>query len=516
MRLLPPTTAVRWDRQAFPDGLPPMRDALLGHLAARVTTDGATRDQCRSRILESALAFPLMKNFGQDPGHVSALRQYLAKNCGSANALESAMVAAAVSDAVADDADLTESLVSIVPGFMAQRKRALIEAFGVMVGRQPSDKPLDDEAFALEGLHSWARVQMAAAKIVLAHSGGYLRQVDDEDVRVLLETQRTQSVWEGNVLIHLLTIHALAKLPQTESLVRAGVRKLAKYQRDDGGFPFVTDTDTWSTVTAAMALWSAGAPVGLLTRIARYLVRRQLPGGGWAYTDRAHQSDVDTTSVAVPFLHCLDPVAYDIAITRGIGSMAAVARPDGGFPTYIVEAPSEACMTAGCVDALSTRADEHADLIRRGLRFLSIQQNDDGSFPFAWSGSMLHTIFRTLLAAIRNAPLADDHVHRMITRSMLYVIREQNSDGGWGQQPGRPSDAISTAYGLIALCARPQQDPMPAVRATEFLIAAQRPDGSIQSVPDTVGPRPFVFAVPILADAFTLLAIGHLANRLES
>jgi squalene-hopene/tetraprenyl-beta-curcumene cyclase len=513
MRLLPPTTAAHWDRRVFPDGLSSMQDALIARLAAHVSTDGAVRDQCRSRVLESALAFPLMKNFGQHPEHVSALKRYLVENCSSSNALEGAMIAAAIGDTAAEGSDLTESLVSTVPGFMAQRKRALIEAFGVMVGRQSGDKPLDDEAFALEGLHSWARVQMAAAKIVLAHSGGYRGRVDDEDVRVLLETQRTRSVWEGNIFIHILTLHALARLPQTESLVRAGVRTLARYQRADGGFPFVTDTDTWTTVSAAMALWSAGAPVNLLTRIARYLVRRQLPGGGWAYTDCAHQSDVDTTSVAVPFLHCLDRVAYDAAITQGIQSMLAVARPDGGFPTYIVQAPSEACTTAGCVDALSTRARDHADFIRRGLKFLATQQNDDGSFPLAWSGSTLHTIFRVLLAATRDVALADAHVHQMIARAMSYVIREQNADGGWGQQPGRPSDATSTAYGLIALCT--QQDPRSAVRAVEFLMAAQRPDGSIQSLPDTVGPRPFVFAIPVLADAFTLLAIGHVSHRLE-
>jgi hypothetical protein len=35
-------------------------------------------------------------------------------------------------------------------------------------------------------------------------------------------------------------------------------------------------------------------------------------------------------------------------------------------------------------------------------------------------------------------------------------------------------------------------------------------------LPDTIGPRPFVLNVPILADAFTLLAIGHVRQRLAS
>ena len=34
------------------------------------------------------------------------------------------------------------------------------------------------------------------------------------------------------------------------------------------------------------------------------------------------------------------------------------------------------------------------------------------------------------------------------------------------------------------------------------------------SVPDSIGPRPFRFTVPALADVFTLLALGHLTRRM--
>jgi squalene-hopene/tetraprenyl-beta-curcumene cyclase len=47
-----------------------------------------------------------------------------------------------------------------------------------------------------------------------------------------------------------------------------------------------------------------------------------------------------------------------------------------------------------------------------------------------------------------------------------------------------------------------------------YLLTQQRADGSIVSIPDSIGPRPFGFTVPALADAFTLLALGHLARRL--
>ncbi|WP_176710361.1 hypothetical protein [Streptomyces sp. Wb2n-11] len=34
------------------------------------------------------------------------------------------------------------------------------------------------------------------------------------------------------------------------------------------------------------------------------------------------------------------------------------------------------------------------------------------------------------------------------------------------------------------------------------------------SILDSIGPRPFRFTVPALADVFTLLALGHLTRRM--
>lgn len=41
-----------------------------------------------------------------------------------------------------------------------------------------------------------------------------------------------------------------------ESVVDAGLSTALRHQREDGGLPFVTDTDTWSTVVVGLALGS--------------------------------------------------------------------------------------------------------------------------------------------------------------------------------------------------------------------------------------------------------------------
>lgn len=115
-------------------------------------------------------------------------------------------------------------------------------------------------------------------------------------------------------------------------------------------------------------------------RIARHLVHVQHANGGWSYTDHAELSDTDCTTVAVEFLHQLDPVAYRDPIERALDALVAVRGADGGFPTYGAGTPSEACMTAAAINALSTQ-DRHRHLIQPALRFLADRQMPDGSFP---------------------------------------------------------------------------------------------------------------------------------------
>lgn len=93
------------------------------------------------------------------------------------------------------------------------------------------------------------------------------------------------------------------------------------------------------------------------------------------------------------------------------------------------------------------------------------------------------------------------------------VLEAQSEDGGWGMQPGDPSDDIGTAYGLITLCYG--TDHRPVGRALSWLPAHQNADGGYGGPPDMVGPRPFPHSFPLLADAPVLLAFGHVRSRIR-
>ncbi|WP_395575804.1 prenyltransferase/squalene oxidase repeat-containing protein [Streptomyces sp. BK79] len=464
------------------------------------------RDACRSRVLETALALALVKRCGSDFHDArDRLVRHVERHLGSASLMDAAVAATVLGRSTGHPARhrALDDIISRVPDFTGPRKRVLVHAIFTMLGAATDQADIAGQAVDVSALHPWAEVQAVAVNAILGRAAGRGRAGRDA-VTLLAATQRPGTVWEGNLFIHLSVLHALVDVPGMESVVGAGLSTALRHQREDGGLPFVTDTDTWSTVVAGLALCGAGAPREVLHRIARHLVNVQHVNGGWSYTDQAALSDTDCTTVAVEFLHQLDPATYRDSIERALDALIAVRGVDGGFPTYGAGTPSEACMTAAAINALDTQG-RHRHLIRPALRFLADRQLPDGSFPPGWSSSRLHTLFRAYLATRPHHPMSG--------RIAGLVRNTQNADGGFGQQTRAPSDAISTAYALIVLSGQP--DPVPAARATGYLLAQQRADGSIISVPDMLGPRPFPYHVPVLTDAFTLLALDHLTHRIR-
>ncbi|WP_406278806.1 prenyltransferase/squalene oxidase repeat-containing protein [Embleya sp. NBC_00896] len=465
-------------------------------------------------MLESALLLRLLERAGIESDHHRRVAVFLSGRLDSAEPLDRLLATIALrpwDDALEHGAgDLLDRFLERAPAFLNVRKRVMLETVLTLLGPpRRAYRAFDPDAFDTGNLHPWAHVQTVALKVALADLTGHADAVTPAELRLLVDTQQAPGVWEGNLLVHLLVLHALADRPHLDGLIVRGVAKALAHQRADGGLPFVTDTDTWCAVTAGVALDAAGAPFEVRRRIADHLAARQRVDGGWSYTDAAALADVDDTSVAIEFLHATDPIRYRRSIDFGLRALWGYQGPDGGFPTYIAGAPSEACMTAAAVNALSVRTTRHVERITAARRFLAGAQHPDGTFEPDWSRSRYHAIFRALLATDAWGPDA----YRATVKRALAAVREgQNADGGWGQQPGDPSDAISTAYALIALCR--QSDPRPLVRGVEHLLRAQRPDGGIESVPDMLGTRPFLYVIPCLADHFTLLALGHLANRL--
>ncbi|MFD4906311.1 prenyltransferase/squalene oxidase repeat-containing protein [Kitasatospora purpeofusca] len=517
MRIAPiPPGQARWPRAAFPTGLTPATTRLRTRLQDRIGPDGALRDPCHSRVLESTLLLALLDRTRREPDARAALAAYLTTHRDSPQPLDRLLARAAL-HTHSDNADLldVDRFLAQAPDFTGLRKRALLHAVLLLLGATPTTGPPTAEAFSPRGLHTWARVQVTAVKAVLAHAHGQPHLVDPHDLDLLRATQQPGTVWEGNLLVHLSVLHALVPLPGHQALIADGIRTALAHQRADGGIPFICDEDTWLTATAGIALHAADAPRSVLDAVARRLLHLQHPAGGWSYTEHARLADADCTSAAIEVLHLTGPHTDRRPIHHAVDALNALRGPDGGFPTYLAGAPSEACMTAAAANALSTQGHHQHTALGSALGFLSDQQRPDGSFPPDWSSSRHHTVFRAVLAAARHGGCrTPGHPAWRVTRKAVRLVTDsQNSDGGWGRQDGAVSDALSTAYALITLSAAGRA-PGPAARGAAYLLTQQRTDGSIASTPDSIGPRPFGFTVPALADVFALLALGHLARRL--
>ena len=494
-----------WSASSFPESMEESTARLREYVISHVDPTGAVRVPCRGRPLETALLLRLLQSIG-----LPASRQidYLRALPSNSDPFDLAIARAALHHGGTLTEELRAGIVASSPPFTGPRKRALVDGLFAILGSPAGhDSRTYLDVLKRRDLHSWAQVQVTALKGVLTTS------LDDEDVHVLLGTQRLPEIWEGNLLLHLFTLHALRRLPGTEAVVADGVRKALRHVRPDGSVPFVTDTDTWCTVTAGVALEAAGAPEPVLDRIADRLMRCQQPGGGWSVTDVALQTDVDDTSVALQFLQTRRRRSIAQIIDRGLASLSAVRHPLGGFPTYVRGSAPEASMTAAALEAFTFDTLRHRQVLTEGLSFLAAAQLDDGSFPPDWSSSQLHTVFRSVLTLTRTPGDIAEPFAGIAHRAMRFVLQGQNQDGGWGQRNGRPSDPISTSYAVMALCS--QEDPRPAAAGVRLLLQHQREDGSIPSVSDSIGPRPFIFHVPLLADIFALMALGHVRRRVD-
>lgn len=528
---------IPWPVEVDPEHLREATSRLVTYVSSQVDDEGAIRGECRSRVLESALALSLMTRTGVALPARDRVLAYLREHLDSPQEFDRVLATLAVGRATdrasAGDADivdkLTDALLGAAPAFISARRRRMLYAVLSLLGCpvSPDAAPAADEEAPTDPAHSWAAVQQAAVTLVLATATGVSNGATAAALRTLTAVRPATTVWEGYVLLHLLSLHGLAGVPGQEETVRSGLATLLRYQRDDGGFPFVVDLQHWCTSTAGIALAAAGSPPGVLRAMAEALAAHEVDeaqrslclslsrgaplADGWSFGPHVAQNDVDCTSCILEFLHTVDPVAYGGAMRRGMGALLAVQGTDGGFPTYVAGASSEACMTAAAVNALAAHPAT-APARERALAFLAGSQLPDGGFEPGWSRSRLHAMFRARLAACTAAP--DDHrAARMAERIERSVRQTQNADGGWGLQPGDPSDDISTAYGLITLCYGAESAPIG--RAMSWLLAHQNADGGYGGPPDMVGPRPFPYHIPILTDAPVLLALGHVRHRVQ-
>lgn len=477
--------------------LPAARRRLYDLVVGQVHADGAIRDRCASRPLESALFLQFLRKQRALPVVQDEIAAYLRAAIPS-TPLDQIIIAGAIGY---PDRSRATSYLNGFSHSTGKRKQLVLATLLALCGAIPLDQALDPVECTYTRQATWTDLTLCAIRILSCPATD--QRTDREFLVRKLEDFGPGPAWEGNVLAHLIALHALQVFRSDSTLLRDGVDAIARLRNPDGGVPFIVGQEVWVTALAGMALARAGAPHPLLTRMGDYLAARQLPCGGWGYDETTTQSDVDDTTRCVQFLRQTDSVRYHRSLKAAEKYLIAIADSDsGGFPTYIKGLQSEADLTAGALLALTPSTA----LFQKSAKFLLDAQNPNGTFEQSWTLSRTSVIAHVLEALYKaqfHIPALTSRIRVATARSATHLHGTQNQDGGWSQSPGGLSDVLSTAHAIPALASAETQD-----RAVGWLLAHQRSDGGFASPPDQVGPRPLPYDFPILASVHALTALN--------
>jgi len=489
------------------------REDLLAHLMNHVDDDGGIHEKCGSRVLESALMLTLLHRENLFPDVRRGLAGYLrrASLIRDAAPFDRMLAPAALGRPTVLPFNEALAWLDEYDHFTAVRKRRVFgSVLGLLGVVAPEDIP-DLSAVRYRGMAPWVELCLCALKVINAYGRGTPHQVSDED-RVFLFDRLADNLAAGcHFTSYLLALYACGLLRSGSSVVRDGAAQLVQLRSADGGMPFVPEMEIFCTATAGLALVRAGAPRALMTRMADFLVALQSADGGWAFTATSRQSDVDDTAYCVEFLREFEPVRYAVSIRAAQDFLVSLVNADGGFPTFQRGHQSEVTMTAGAVIALAPRWDRYGAVIGPALDYLLDAQREDGAFERSWSLSEADAMFRAAHAAQAIPPgrldqRLQDRISLAATRSVGYLERTHNSDGGWGQRAGDASDVLSTSYSVLtAACWGRHQL---GAKGLQYLMDVQEPGGGFTSIPDQCAPRPLPYDFPVLADVYALMALG--------
>ncbi len=269
---------------------------------------------------------------------------------------------------------------------------------------------------------------------------------------------------EATPLTSFVTM-SLAGMDQAEHPVAVeGVAFLVASQRSDGSWPIDTNLATWCTTLSVGALAAGGKLADHLDSRERGAVRDWLleqqwnrvhpytgaAPGGWAWTDLpGGVPDADDTSGGLLALAALEmaesrplPAPIRTAARHALTWLVNLANRDGGTPTF--------CRGWGRLPFDTSCPDITAHVLRAAE---------------AWTG----------LDALGQSP----RTARALGATRRYLAATQRADGAWwplwfGNQ-AHPEQA-NPAYGTAKVVRATRNS-----RGTEWLLAAQAPDGGIAS-----------------------------------
>ena len=318
---------------------------------------------------------------------------------------------------------------------------------------------------------------------------------------------------EATPLTSFVTMALASADEKHHPCVAAAVEFILNSRRPDGSWPIDTNLATWGTTLSTKALLGSSPVrsssfslsesnrseegVGKLklelpTReshaVREWLLAQQYrvvhpftnaAPGGWAWTDLpGGVPDADDTSGAIVALHHLSPapeerVAILPQIEAGLKWLLDLQNRDGGVPTFCrgwgtlpfdrstPEITAHVLWAAACWQAEvspALRSRLHAAQTR-ALGYLERKQFENGSWHPLWFGNEntsdeenpVHGTAMVLLG-VTHVSLHTPETQNMLLRAVEFLLSAQRPDGGWGGAASIQGSLEETANAMNAIC----------------------------------------------------------------
>jgi squalene-hopene/tetraprenyl-beta-curcumene cyclase len=358
------------------------------------------------------------------------------------------------------------------------------------------------------------------------------------------------------------TIFALSCLGyrQDHPTMKGQIRELEKLEIEDDDTLRVQPcfSPVWDTALTLNALIEAGHPADdpAVLEATRWLLDKRGNGeGDWRVKNRLggkpgwyfeyanpHYPDCDTTSQVITALskvRCPDPAeaaSVETSLQQAGQWHMSMQNNDGGWGAFDRKCdkeilafvpfadhnamidPSTADLTARALETYACLGfDRDHPPLRRAIRYLYDQQDEDGSWYGRWGCNYL---YGTWLAVWGLKCIGEDTGAEWARRARAWLADCQNEDGGWGELPlsyedarhkGKgPSTASQTAWALLGLMAAGETDSESLRRGIDFLLREQNDDGSWSEEywTGTGFPGVFYLRYHLYATYFPLLALA--------
>lgn len=344
-------------------------------------------------------------------------------------------------------------------------------------------------SYALPALIAIGQVRHALAPTSNPLTRALRQSVRGRTHAVLREMQPESGGYLEATPLTSFVVMSLAGMGWIDSpVLEHGVRFLTDSKRPDGSWPIDTNLATWVTTLSIGALAEADALGRVdVDALRRWLLAQQstrehpfthAAPGAWTWTPLSGGvPDADDTAGALIALSHLGPP--DPAATAAAAAAArwllGLQNRDGGIPTFcrgwgtLPFDRSTPEITAHALRAWSAWLPYFDPSLQREIRraatravaYLASSQRRDGSWIPLWFGNEsapdqdnpVYGTARTLTAL--ESTVGRDHPRASVCRdgAVAYLLRSQNTDGGWGGHAGVPSSIEETAVAVFALSA---------------------------------------------------------------